>query len=303
MIKDDVERYLAIRHATGFKLRNGARHLRGFASFADARGETLIRTKTALEWAMAGATTSQRDYRIRNINRFARFLRAEDSGHEIPPANAFPCPRFRPPPYIYQPEEIRLVIKHAGQLSPKNSIRPLTYSTLFGLLSCTGLRLSEALSLKMSDITPAGLVIQETKFHKSRLVPLHQTAYESLADYITLRSLIDTPYSHLFLSRLCRPLQPEAARYAFRKVRIAAGIPKQGGSRTPRLQDFRHTFAVRSLQACGNNRIDVYRHMLALQTYLGHASVESTHWYLESTPELMADIADAGERFMYGGSS
>jgi len=300
MLMADVDRYLALRRAAGFKLRNTAGMLRSFATHAAERNEDRVRSQTAFEWASEGSTPSQRDHRIREVNRFARFLRAEDAGHEVPPADAFPCRRSRPPPYIYRPEEIALLMEHAGRLPPKHSNRPHTYQTLFGLLACTGLRLSEALSLRMCDVTPAGLTILETKFRKSRFVPLHPTAVTPLADYLALRQLLDTSDPHIFLSLRLRPLIPDLARYAFHKVCAAAGIPRQATRRRPRLQDLRHTFAVRALQGCATGRKSAHRHMLALTTYLGHARLEDTYWYLECTPELMADIASAAEHFIYG---
>lgn len=300
MLMAGVDRYLALRRAAGFKLRNTAGMLRSFAAHATERGEDHLRTQTAIEWASAGSTASQRDHRIREANRFARFLRAEDAAHEVPPADIFPCRRSRPPPYIYRPEEVALLMEHAAQLAPKDSIRPHTYTTLFGLLACTGLRLSEALSLRMCDVTPAGVMILETKFRKSRFVPLHPTAATKLADYLTLRQLLDASDPHVFLSLRRRPLIPDLARYAFHEVCTSAGIPRQASRRRPRLQDLRHTFAVRALQACGGGRESAHRHMLALTTYLGHARLEDTYWYLESTPELMTDISSAAERFIYG---
>ncbi len=300
MLMADVDRYLTLRRAVGFKLRNTTGMLRSFATRAAERGEPHVRSQTAIEWASEGSTPSQRDHRIREVNRFARFLRAEDAAHEVPPADVFPCRRSRPPPYIYRPEEIALLMEHAGRLAPEHSIRPHTYRTLFGLLVCTGLRLSEALSLRMCDVTPTGLTILETKFRKSRFVPLHPTAAAPLADYLALRQLLDASDPHVFLSLRRRPLIPELARYAFLEVCAAAGIPQQASRRRPRLQDLRHTFAVRALQACAAGRKSAHRHMLALTTYLGHARLEDTYWYLESTPELMADVASAAERFIYG---
>jgi integrase len=240
MLMADMERYLALRRAAGFKLRNTTGMLASFAVYAAERGEAHIRSQTAIEWASAGSTPGQRDHRIRELNRLARFLRAEDAAHEVPPADAFPCRRSRPPPYIYRPEEIALLMEHAGRLPPKHSIRPHTYRTLFGLLACTGLRLSEALSLRMCDMTPTGVTILETKFRKSRFVPLHPTAAAPLADYLAMRQLIDAPNAHVFLSLRRRPLSPDLARYAFHVVCAAAGIPHQGGRRKPRLQDLRH---------------------------------------------------------------
>lgn len=152
----------------------------------------------------------------------------------------------------------------------------------------------------MCDVTLAGVKILETKFRKSRFVPLHPTAVAPLIDYLALRQLFDTSEQHIFLSLRHRPLGPDAARYAFHEARTAAGIPRQATRRIPRLQDMRHTFAIRCLQACSTGRESAHRHMLALTTYLGHARLEDTYWYLESTPELLSDIASAAECFIYG---
>ncbi|MHB2018758.1 MAG: tyrosine-type recombinase/integrase [Candidatus Xenobia bacterium] len=303
MLMADVDRYLCLRRAAGFKLRNTTGMLRAFAAHAEERGEAYVRSQTAIDWASTGSTPRQRDHRIREVNRFARFLRAEDPTHEVPPADVFPCRRSRPSPYIYQSEEIRLLLEFASRLAPKHTIRPHTYRTLFGLLACTGLRLSEALSLRLCDITPTGLTILETKFRKSRFIPLHPTAAAPLAEYLALRQLVDTSEAHVFLSLRLRPLHPDLARYAFHEVCAAAGIPRQGCRRRPRLHDLRHTFAVRALQACNTGRSSAQRHMLALTTYLGHARLEDTYWYLESTPELLSDIASVAEHFIYGGNS
>jgi integrase len=169
------------------------------------------------------------------------------------------------------------------------------------VLICTaGLRISEALALRFDDITPDGLLICKTKFHKERLVPLHQTAVDGLEHYLIRRRRVGGADNHVFIS-----LRGQGVRYytvyeTFRSlVKVLKLEPKTGQSR-PNFHGLRHTFAVRALEDGPQGRDRISRHMLALSTYLGHARVTDTYWYLEATSQLMVDIADACERFMKG---
>jgi integrase/recombinase XerD len=233
--------------------------------------------------------------------RFARFVHADDSQHEIPPTGVFCRRHRRRQPYIFSDDEILRVVNQARQLGPPGTLRPHTYSTLFGLLAATGLRISEGLALRISDITPDGLLIRETKFRKSRLVYLHDSVTEALNLYLILRSKIAGNDEHIFVShRGGHRLHYHVAAETFRFVLDAAGINGTPGMPRPRLHDLRHRFAVKALLACPDSRCKVTRHMLALTTYMGHAHVGSTYWYLDSTPQLMCDIANACETILKG---
>jgi len=302
MLIDVVNTYLSVRQAVGFKLHSVEKCLSSYANFATARGDIRVLSTTAIEWAAAASSENQRANRLKVLIRFARFARAGDSGHEIPPDNIF-CSRFnRRTPYIFTDEEVKQLILHAARLGPLNSLRPHTYSTLFGLLASTGLRISEALSLRFQDITAEGLVIRETKFRKSRFVWLHETVVVALQNYLLRRSNFASSDDHLFVSRRGGKLCYGIVAETFREVLKAAGIPTQQGDPKPRLHDLRHRFAVKALEASPDTRDRITRHMLALSTYMGHARLESTYWYLESTPQLMADIADLCESFTLRGS-
>jgi integrase/recombinase XerD len=272
------------------------------ANFATARGDIRVLSTTAVEWAALASSENQRANRLKVLIRFARFARAEDSGHEIPPDNIFCSQCNRRTPYIFTDEEVKQLILHAARLGPPGSLRPDTYSTLFGLLASTGLRISEALSLRFQDITAEGLVIRETKFRKSRLVWLHETVVVALQNYLLRRGKFANSADHLFVSRRGGKLCYAIAAETFQEVLKAAGIQARPGGPKPRLHDFRHRFAVKALEASPDTRDRITRHMLALSTYMGHARLESTYWYLESTPQLMADIADLCESFTLGGS-
>ena len=303
MLSNAVNTYLSVRRAVGFKLKTVESYLRSYANFATARGDIRVVSNTAIEWAGLATLQNQRANRLNVLIRFARFARAEDSCHEIPPANIFCGRRYRRTPYIFTDEEVQRLMLHAARLGPPGTLRPHTYSTVFGLLASTGLRISEALSLRFDDVTPEGLVIRETKFRKSRLVGLHETAAVALRHYLLRRGKFANCDDHVFVSCRGGKLSYKIAATTFQEVLKAAGIQGKPNGPKPRLHDFRHRFAVKALQACPDGRDRVTRHMLALSTYMGHACLRSTYWYLESTPQLMKDIAGVCESFLQGGIS
>lgn len=302
MLMPAVDLYLAVRRAAGFALVPIEGHLRQFARFATARGDTHVRAITAIDWATLAPSEAQRHYRLQTVVRLARFMAAEDPRHEIPPAHVFRGSRPRPTPYIFSDEEIRQLLVYAGRLGPPASLRPQTYRTLFGLLAVTGMRVAEALALQLTDVTVDGLLIRNTKFKKSRLLPLHATTCAALDRYLVQRRRIAGMSASLFVTRRQGPLSRTVVTQTFHQVLTAAGIPHTPGRRRPRLIDLRHTFAVRTLEEGPEPRDRVGRHMLALTTYMGHTCVASTYWYLESTPHLMMDIARTCETLVHGGT-
>jgi integrase len=173
---------------------------------------------------------------------------------------------------------------------------------LISLLAATGLRISEALHLLVSDITPNGLLIRRTKFQKTRLVPLHDTAVTGLGRYLLRRQERRRGGDHVFVSDEGQPLVYWKVHGVFRTLLKSAGFRPSGG-RWPRIHDLRHTFAVRALESSPTGRQRIGQHMLALATYLGHVNIDATYWYLETTPELLRDIAVVAENFVQGGRS
>jgi integrase/recombinase XerD len=295
MLTHAVEAYLAVRRAAGFALRCEGSYLKSFAAFSEVRKQHYVSTDIAVEWAGLAPSVPQRACRLGTVIRFARYLRAEDERHEVPPPVFGAEKRPRPTPYILTVEQIRQLIAAASQL--KYRICAATYSTLFSLLACTGLRVSEAIHLRFDDITTDGLVIRRTKFRKSRLVPLHETAQAGLQRYLEQRRLYAPLDDHVLVSFQGKPLSVSAVDEAFRTaVKLAVLPPGPRGVR-PSPHSLRHSFAVRALQTCPDGRDAITKHMLALSTYLGHSRVAHTYWYLEAVPDLMRDIADRAERF------
>lgn len=299
MLAADVERYLALRQILGYKLRNTSGNLRAFASFAANKGDTHIRTSTALEWATEGISPCNRHIRLRDVGLLARFLHAEDPLHEVP-FNLFHAPKRRPLPYIYTAEEIVQLIGAASHVRESYPLRRRVYATLIGLLAATGLRISEALDLRLHDVLPDGVLqIRRTKFGKSRLVPLHPTTAHALEGYLEERRRLVTTDDHVFLSASYQRIASSTVEYTFRRLRQIAGF-SSARKRLPRIHDLRHTFATRALQQCSTRREAVARHFVALATYMGHTDIAHTYWYLEATPDLMADIAAAAEAVIAG---
>jgi len=299
MLAQAVESYLAVRRACGFKLEGTDWRLRSFATFSDARGKSYVCSQTAIEWAGLARSIPERARRLGGVIRFARYMRAEDQHHEVPPAVFGSENRRRAIPYIFSRHDIERLVQAAVHPAFRG-LRRDTYSTFFALLACTGLRVSEAIGLRYEDITPDGLVIRSSKFGKSRLVALHETARDHLDRYLERRRRYAPFDDHVFVSVKRKALCGSDVRCAFRTAARKIGLPC--GSQRPRAtpHSLRHTFAVRALETCPDSRDRITQHMLALSTYLGHAKVADTYWYLEATPELMRNIAERCESFFIG---
>jgi integrase/recombinase XerD len=297
-----VESYVALRRATGFAFKSNGLLLKSFAAFSQAKGESHVRAALAIQWAGSARSVTQRARRLGIVRRFALHLRAEDERHEIAPPVFGAEKRIRPTPFILSQDQILRLIEAASQ-SGYRTLRRATYSALFALLASTGLRVSEAIRLRWEDISPDGLVIRCSKFRKSRLVPLHDTARAGLDRYLRQRLPYAPADDHVFVSLRRKALLIEDVEKAFQTAARAAGLPCGPGRARPTPHSLRHTFAVRALQACPDGRDTITQHMVALSTYLGHGKVTDTYWYLEAVPELMTDIADRCERFVMGGRS
>src|SRR6266702_3273562 len=193
-------------------------------------------------------------------------------------------------------------VNGAGQLRRQkpNPLRQQLYVMLFGLIAATGLRVSEALDLRFDDVLADGVLhIRDTKFGKSRLVPLHPTVVEALDRYLDRRRLVAGSDDHLFPSAKGKRLASSTVNYTFRCVLRFANIAPER-PRRPRIHDLRHSFATHVLEQCNTERDAVARHFVALATYLGHVDIKHTYWYLQATPELMTDIAAATETLIMG---
>ena len=296
MLTHAVESYLSLRHACGFDLKSQGNLLRSFAVFSETRGKQRVCSQTAIAWAGSARSVHQRARRLSHVIRFARYVRSEDRSHEVPAA-VFGSEHYaRSRPYIFSPLDIVRLLQAAAE--PGHPFRRRTYRTLFALLACTGLRVSEAIRLRLKDVTPDGMLIWNSKFRKSRLVPLHQTARAGLERYLGYR-LPYAPFDdHVFVSLRGKPLLIGDVEKVFRSAADRIGLQCRP---RPTPHSLRHTFAVRALETSPDGRDRIAEHMVALSTYLGHSSVFYTYWYLEATPELMEGIARRVGSFVTGG--
>jgi integrase len=241
--------------------------------------------------------------RLSAVRQFARHLASFDPATEIPPVGLLGHARGRKQPHIYSDAEISALLQECSRLQPRQGLRPKTYRAFFSLLASTGLRLSEACLLHRRDVDlrQGLLTVREGKFGKSRLVPLHPTAAEALIRYAAQRDGFQSArQSEFFFSTDRAPvLNRSTVEDTFSTLRDRLGWSVHGRARRPRIHDLRHTFAVRRLLRWYEEGADVNRKILALATYLGHAKVTHTYWYLTAVPELMAVTAHRFEHFAH----
>ena len=302
---EHAERYVGLKHHVGFKCQAQGWVVRAYARYAAEHGDEFVQSSRIIEWAAKTSSVHYAREKVRQLRDFALWLRAEDERHEVPPRHAFGRPqRVRPTPYILTPTEIQRLMEAALSLPPAGTITPHTCHFVIGLMAATGLRRSEAASLRLTDITADGLVIRETKYRKSRLVVLHDSVREAMDRYLEIRNGTGTTDDHLLI--LWTGMPPTRVYLSAMFLKLARGIGIRGinGEPGPRLHSLRHTFAVRALERASlPDRDSVNRHMLALSTYLGHNSAANTYWYLEATPTLLKSIASAAENAFTGRAS
>jgi integrase/recombinase XerD len=287
--------YLQIRRSLGFRLREAEGLLRNFVAFLHAESAPYITRELALRWATqpASAQPATWAWHLGMVRRFALWHSAIDPRTEIPPLGLLPHRYRRKPPHIYSDEEIEKLLRRTQQLSSPRGLRALTYTTLFGLLVATGMRVNEALGLDQPDVDlQLGILhIRRAKFGKSRYVPVHPSAVEALKKYAETRDrLFPAPLiPAFFISEQGGRITEWIARYTFAKLSQAIGLRAGalGHGRGPRLQDMRHRFAARTLIYWYRSGLDVERELPKLSTYLGHVHVNDTYWYLEAVPELL----------------
>lgn len=292
-LEQAVTDYLQLRRSLGHELAEATWLLPKFVAYLDAHGLPTVTIEAALAWSQQSATgtvTSVGPRRMTAARGFARYLLGIDPGTEVPPLGLMPNRQRWRRPFIYSPTDIDAVMSQA-RCSIESPLRAATYETLIGLLAASGLRIGEAIKLDRSDIDWAEgvLLIRESKFGKSRLVPLHPSAMQALTEHAELRDeLQPRPKEPSFFVSLTRKrLSYAVVGQTFRRLVDDAGVGA-GASSAPRLHDLRHSFAVRTLLGWYRSDEDVQAKLPSLSTYLGHREPSSTYWYLSAAPELLA---------------
>jgi integrase len=288
-----IDFYLTTRRSLGFALKRNERLLRSLTRYAEKihhRGP--LTEQLAMDWVRLpqSANPGWWAQRLGVIHGFARFWHEFDDRVEVPPSGVFGPESRRRAVHLYNQNEIGSLLEAALTLRPKKSLRPATFYTLFGLLACTGLRISEALHLQTDDFDSAAgtLLIRRSKGGRSRYVPLKPSAIARLQEYQRLRQKRHpVPRSTaFFLADTGEPLSYRQAVRGFHFLRKQLGWTQ---TPAPRMHDLRHTFAVNRLiswQRHGDVRVE--QKILVLATYLGHRNIRHTYWYLSAVPELMA---------------
>lgn len=302
-----VETYLAYRRRHGFELTIDATQLRSFARFADEFAtEDHLTVALAAAWAQASQRTTPLTWarRIEILRGFAHFCLREDPATEIPPRGLFGPGHRRLVPHIYTEAELYALLEATHGLVPTEGLRPATCRCVFGLLAATGLRISEALTLSAADVDlhSGVLHIREAKFHQQRLVPLHPSVTDSLRTYARRRDrLVPRPRrDRFFLRDDGNGVNQPGILYALQTLCQQLGWQPRGDYRRHRLHDMRHTFIVRNMLRFYEQGVDIDRAILALSTYVGHAKVSDTYWYVTGIPELMAIAAGRFHLYMQG---
>jgi integrase/recombinase XerD len=291
-----VADYLATRRAMGYKLAYQGQMLKQFAAYLDAVGAEHLTTTDALSWARQPHDAAPVWWAVRlgTVRGFARFLSALDPATEIPPPGLLPEPSHRTVPHIYSDDELARVLEAAGRLSPEH--RADTYQTLIALIAVTGMRVGEVVRLDGDDVDfdEGLLTIRNTKFGKSRQLPLHPSTVAALTGYAGRRDQRrPRPKSpSFFTSAIGTRLLRDNVSTVFPRLVREAGLVSPNGLRPPRLHDARHSFAVRCVIGWYREGLDVEQRLPLLSTWLGHVAPSSTYWYLSAVPELLELVAD-----------
>lgn len=252
-LRASLQEYLEMRRGLGFKMKKPASELPKFVQFMESRRASHITASLSLEWAQQPATAQPESWALRlgYVREFAKYLSALDNLSEVPPAGLLPHRPKRIVPYIYSNQEIILLLAAARELPPAGGLKCWTYYVLFGLLSVTGLRIGEALRMRLDDLDldEGILTVRDTKFGKSRLIPVHNSTQGILSDYLRRRSLSLAGRSsvYLFISGTGNHLDCGDVHRTFYALSRQVGLRDAGVSRGPRLHDFRHQFAVETL--------------------------------------------------------
>lgn len=294
-LRSALTQYLSMRQGLGYKYQQQARRLSEFVSFMEEHNATTIRTKLAMTWAtLPPDRHASWALRLTDVRGFARHVANIDPQTEVPPLGSLP-PLRRAKPYVYSDAEVGALLAAALALPPATGLRRWTYYYLFGLIAVTGMRLSEAIGLQRSDVDLDGgvLTVRQSKFGKSRLIPLHHTTCEALRDYAKRRDahLESRCGPHFFVAERGGRLLHQYVHRVFWRLSREIGLRRSGDHTGPRVHDFRHRFAIRTLLGWYHEGLDVEQQLPTLSTYLGHTCVRDTYWYLSACPELMEEAA------------
>lgn len=288
----EVADYLALRRGLGYKLEMHGRVLPQFVGFLEQRDATVITTELALQWATlpTGGSAVWWHQRLAIVAAFARYLHACDPRHEIPPIDLLPAKFRRAIPYLYSAAEIAALMTAARMIPSR--LKAVTYETLIGLLSVTGMRIGEVVGLDRDDVllSEARLTVRHGKNGRSREIALHPTTVIALDAYARVRDeLFPQPKDPSFLlTTTGMRMNKGSIWHEFDRLRRATGLDRETLGRQARVHDIRHSFVLRTLLGWYRDDVDVEAQLPLLSTFLGHVHPSDTYWYMQAAPELLA---------------
>ncbi len=291
-LADAAAEYLALRRRLGHDLADAHRLLPRFVAYLDDIGATTVSVETAIAWSMApdvDPASSVWPRRMIVARGFARHMAGIDPATEIPPVGLIPSRQRWRPPFLFTEDDIERLVAAASSVV-RWRLPAATHSTLIGLLAVTGMRVGEALKLDDDDIDWDDGVVQvrESKFGKSRIIPLDRSTLDALGSFVATRDgLVERWVPAVFVSIRGNRLIYQHAQATFRRLCDSTGIGTDAPNR-PRIHDLRHSFAVRTVIGWHRDGENVDARLPALSAYLGHRDPRSTYWYLSATPELLA---------------
>lgn len=300
-----VAEFIVLRRSLGYRSPSQERALRSFARYLDTvEHQGPIPLELSLDWATSTASTDPHNpaRRLTVVRGFLRQLAGTDGTTEVPAPGLLGSNGHRKPPHIYSDEEIGDLLKATVALAPATGLRPHCYATLFALIACTGLRISEALSLTCDDVDLTGgvLTVRAGKRGRTRLVPLHPSDLRPLGQYAAEREQrYGRPDGEQAFFRTDRSdrVSYGAADHTFSVLRRQLGWTAVGRTRAPRIHDLRHTMVVWRIQTWHAQDVNVDAKIAVLATYMGHVEVANLYWYFSAVPELMNIISARFEAF------
>jgi len=258
----------------------------------EATHNRTMTIETTLAWAQIPSTdpgSSVGPRRMTIARGFARFMTGFDPATEVPPVGLLPHRVRRRIPYLFSEADIQALMDEASKIPTR--LRAATHRTLIGLLAVTGMRIGEAIRLERRDVDwqQGVLTIRDSKFGKSRELPLHPTTVQALADYARLRDrhLPRPSAANFFVSTAGTQLIYAGVWLAFRDLIAATGVGKDSPI-TPRPHDVKHSFTVNTVIDWYRAGEDIATRLPRLSTYLGHREPRHTYTYLSASPELLA---------------
>lgn len=290
-----INKHLALRRSLGFIYKAAEYNLDEFDQYLK---ENFPQCKTISREMVIGFLDSKpqnspltRSQHITSLRQFCRFMFQFDTDTYIPEKRLLKHAKPEVEPHIFTEEEIRQLIYQAKNMNVRDKLLPHTYAAIIGLLWVTGMRIGEVVHLKIEDldVIEGIITVQQTKFFKSRIIPLSPSSNQALVCYKQQRAIAgysEEPKAPLFYNHRGKPCITATTPRTIKELIIRTGIKTPSG-KIPRVHDIRHSFATRWILDFYRNNKDPTVYLPVLATYMGHANIANTQVYLHPSIELL----------------